>query len=68
MTVIIKHGKYLSVYHNLVNVKVKKGDFIETKQEIGDVFSDPKENNSCTLKFMIFEQKFLDPELWIAKM
>jgi len=68
MTVIIKHGKYLSVYHNLVNVKVKKGDFIETKQEIGDVFSDPKENNSCTLKFMIFEQKFLDPELWITKM
>ena len=68
MTVIVKHGKYLSVYHNLVNVKVKKGDFLETKQEIGDVFSDPKENNSCTLKFMIFEQKFLDPELWITKM
>jgi len=68
MTVIIKHGKYLSVYHNLVNVKVRKGDKIETKQEIGDVFSDPKENNSCTLKFMIFEQKFLDPELWITKM
>ncbi len=67
MTVIIKHGKYLSVYHNLVNVKVKKGDFVETKQEIGDVFADPKENNSCTLKFMIFEQKFLDPELWITK-
>ncbi len=68
MTIIIKHGKYLSVYHNLVNVKVKKGDFVETKQEIGDVFSDPKENNSCTLKFMIFELKFLDPELWITKM
>lgn len=68
MTVIIKHGKYLSVYHNLVNVKVRKGDKIETKQEIGDVFSDPRENNSCTLKFMIFEQKFLDPELWITKM
>jgi len=67
MTVIIKHGKYLSVYHNLINVKVKKGDKIETKQEIGDVFSDPGENNSCTLKFMIFEQKFLDPELWITK-
>jgi septal ring factor EnvC (AmiA/AmiB activator) len=68
MTVIIKHGKYLSLYHNLVNVKVKKGELIETKQEIGDVFSDPKENNSCTLKFMIFEQKFLDPEIWITKM
>jgi len=26
MTVIIRHGKYLTVYSNLVNLKVKKGD------------------------------------------
>jgi len=69
MTVIIKHGKYLSVYNNLVNVKVKKGDIVETKQEIGDVFPDPKDNYSCTIKFIIFDQtKFLDPEGWIAKL
>lgn len=67
MTVIIRHGKYLSVYNNLVNLKVKKGDKVETKQVIGDVFADPRDNNNCTLKFMIFEEKFLDPELWIAK-
>jgi septal ring factor EnvC (AmiA/AmiB activator) len=67
MTVILKHGKYFSVYNNLVNVRVKKGDKVETKQDIGDVFYDPKDNNSCTLKFMIFEQKFLDPEQWISK-
>lgn len=67
MTVILKHGKYFTVYNNLVNVRVKKGDKVETKQDIGDVFYDTKENNSCTLKFMIFEQKFLDPEQWISK-
>jgi septal ring factor EnvC (AmiA/AmiB activator) len=69
MTVIVKHGKYLSVYHNLVNLKVKKGDKVETKQDLGDIYMDPKENNNCTLKFMIFEleKKFLDPEQWIAK-
>jgi murein hydrolase activator len=67
MTVIIKHGQYYSVYNNLVNIKVKKGDIVETKQDIGDVFSDVSNDNSCTIKFMIFEQKFLDPELWIAK-
>jgi septal ring factor EnvC (AmiA/AmiB activator) len=68
MTIIIKHGKYLTVYNNLVNIKVKKGDIVTTKQEIGDVFSDPGNNNSCTIKFMIFDmQKFLDPELWIVK-
>jgi murein hydrolase activator len=67
MTVIIKHGKYLSVYSNLINLKVKKGDIVETKQELGDVFPDPADNNSCTIKLLIYDQRFLDPELWIAK-
>lgn len=67
MTVIIRHGKYCSVYNNLINVKVKKGDKVETKEEIGDVYSDPADNYNCTIKFMIFEQGFLDPEQWITK-
>ena len=68
MTVIVKHGKYFTVYSNLINVKVRKGDSVETKQELGDVFEDPTENSSCTVKFMIYDQqKFLDPEQWIAK-
>jgi septal ring factor EnvC (AmiA/AmiB activator) len=67
MTVIIRHGKYLTVYNNLINVRVKKGDNVELKQIIGDVYSEPGSNSYCTLKFMIFEQKYLDPELWISK-
>jgi septal ring factor EnvC (AmiA/AmiB activator) len=67
MTVIIRHGKYLSVYNNLVNVSVKKGDKVEIKEEIGEVYSDRKDNYSSTIKFMIFEQSYLDPEQWIAK-
>lgn len=67
MTVIIRHGKYLSVYTNLVNVKVKQGDKVDTKQELGDVYSDPLANNNCILKFMILETKYQDPELWISK-
>lgn len=68
MTVIIRHGNYLSVYSNLVNVKVKKGDKVETKQEVGEVYADPRADNNCILKFMIFEQKnALDPEQWISK-
>lgn len=66
MTVIIRHGKYLSVYNNLVNVKVKTGDIVETKQEIGEIFYDLKVTNNSVLKFMIFEQKYLDPEQWIT--
>jgi len=67
MTVIIRHGKYLTVYTNLINLKVKKGDKIALKQELGEVFSDPGENNNCILKFMIFDTKYQDPELWISK-
>ena len=68
MTVIIRHGTFLSVYSNLVNVKVKKGDIVETKQEVGEVYPDPRADNNCILKFMIFEQKnALDPEQWISK-
>ena len=66
MTVIIRHGQYLTVYNNLVNVNVKKGDKVETKQIIGEVFLDPKENNVSILKFMIFENEYLDPEQWIS--
>jgi len=65
MTVIIRHGKFLSVYANIVNLKVKTGEKVSIKQEIGDVYSDPNENYNCVLKFMIFETKYLDPELWI---
>jgi len=67
MTIIIQHGKFRSVYMNIVNVKVKQGDKVTTKESIGDVYSDPEDNNSI-LKFMIcMDIKFLDPESWISK-
>ena len=68
MTVIVRHGSYLSVYANIINVKVKPGQKVITKQDIGDVYSDPATENSI-LKFMIFEtnSKYMDPEYWIVK-
>lgn len=68
MTVIVRHGKYFSVYTNIVNVSVKRGDKVSTKQEIGEVYSDPKESYNCILKFMItLENDFVDPETWLSK-
>jgi septal ring factor EnvC (AmiA/AmiB activator) len=68
MAVIIRHGKYLTVYQNLVGVRVKTGDKVETKQEIGKVFSDSENGNKAILKFYVFEERVkLDPELWISK-
>jgi septal ring factor EnvC (AmiA/AmiB activator) len=68
MTVIIRHGKFLSVYENIVDLKVKRGDKVETKQQIGNVFYEADNGNKAILKFMIFEEKEkLDPEAWISK-
>ncbi len=68
MTVIVKHGRFYSVYTNIINIKIKTGNMVETKQEIGEIFRDPGSNDNCTLKFMIFDQRnHLDPEAWISK-
>lgn len=68
MAVIVRHGKFLTIYQNLINVTVKPGDNVTTKQVIGDVFSDPTDGDKSTLKFMIYEEKTkLDPELWLTK-
>jgi len=68
MTIIIRHGKYLTVYQNIVDLKVKLGDKVETKQELGNVYCETDNGSKAILKFMIFEEKEkLDPESWILK-
>ncbi|OFY63472.1 MAG: hypothetical protein A2Y71_16195 [Bacteroidetes bacterium RBG_13_42_15] len=68
MSIIIKHGRYFTVYSNLVNVLVKMGDKVETGKIIGEVFNDKEKGNEAVLKFMVTEERVnLDPELWISK-
>ena len=66
-TVLIRHGEFLSVYQNLVNVRVKTGDKVLTKEAMGDAFSD--EDNSVSLvHFEIWQEKrILNPEEWLSK-
>ncbi len=64
--VMIQHGKFFSVYLNLATVNVKQGDNVDLKQEIGEVYLEANSSKS-TLKFMIFNEKYLDPEVWISK-
>jgi septal ring factor EnvC (AmiA/AmiB activator) len=66
--VIIRHGKYLSVYSNLREVTVKKGDKVATKQTIGTVYTDADDDNKSILKFQIWlENQKLNPEEWIGR-
>ncbi len=66
--VIIRHGKYLTVYSNLREVTVKKGDKVSTKQIIGTVYTDYDDENKSILKFQIWlETQKLNPEDWIGR-
>jgi len=66
-TVLIRHGDFLTVYQNLINVRVKTGDKVATKQVIGDIFTE--DNRSvATVHFEIWqEKKILNPEDWLSR-
>jgi septal ring factor EnvC (AmiA/AmiB activator) len=66
-TVLIRHGEYLSVYQNLINVRVKTGDKVLTKERLGEAFTDDTED-VATMHFEVWqERKTLNPEEWISK-
>ena len=66
-TVLIRHGEYLSVYQNLINVRVKTGDKVQTKQALGEAFTDSNEN-LASLHFEVWKERtILNPEEWISK-
>ncbi len=66
--VIIRHGKYLTVYSNLVNVLVKSGDKVTVKQPIGTIGTDTEDDAKTVLKFQIWrENEKMDPEDWISR-
>lgn len=66
-TVIIRHGNYLTVYQNLVNVRVKAGDLVVTKQLIGEVFEEASKGGSV-LHFEIWQElNKLDPQEWLSR-
>jgi len=65
--VIIRHGEYLTVYSNLIEVYVKSGDDVSTMQSIGKIFTDPEESKT-ELHFEIWKAKTLqNPAYWLTK-
>lgn len=65
-TVIIKHGNYRTIYHNLVDVRVKAGDKVETKEYIGKVGSN--ESSESKLHFELWDKmETRNPEIWLSK-
>ncbi|MDX1461476.1 MAG: peptidoglycan DD-metalloendopeptidase family protein [Marinirhabdus sp.] len=67
-TVMVQHGNYISVYMNLTNILVKKGDKVATKQSLGTVFTNPTDGKT-EFKFVITQNsQRLNPADWIYKM
>jgi septal ring factor EnvC (AmiA/AmiB activator) len=66
-TVIIRHGNFLTVYQNLVNVRVMPGDPVKVKQVLGTVFTE-EETNSTLLHIEIWEElNKQNPEDWLSR-
>ena len=66
-TVLIRHGEYLSVYQNLVNVRVKTGDKVLTKEVLGEAFTDNDQQVGMVHFEVWQERNILNPEDWISK-
>ena len=65
--VLVQHGNYISVYKNLDNVTVKKGDLVKTKQSIGKIHTD-KTTGKTILAFVLFKEIHRqNPEEWVYK-
>jgi murein hydrolase activator len=65
--IMIRHGEFLSVYSNLSEVFVQKGDKVTTRQEIGNIHTDAKDNKT-ELHFELWQGKtLLNPSMWLAE-
>ena len=65
--VIIRHGEYFTVYSNLENVTVKRGDKVKTKQNIGTVHTSKTENKTELHFELLKETQRQNPANWLAK-
>lgn len=64
--VIVRHGSYMSVYCNLANCAVKRGQKVTARQVLGRVATDASGN--CTLHFQLRrEREKLNPEPWLGR-
>lgn len=66
--VLIKHGNYITVYKNLENILVKKGNKVKTKQEIGTIFTDKITGKTILDFVLLLNTKTQNPASWIYRM
>ncbi len=66
--IMVRHGDYITIYNNLSNVYVTKGDAVSLGQDIGEVATSSS-SGKTTLHFLIYKNtEKMDPADWILKM
>ena len=65
--VILRHGEYFTVYSNLENVTVKRGDKVSTKQNLGTVHTNKTENKTELHFELLKEQNRQNPANWLSQ-
>jgi len=65
--VMIRHGEYISVYSNLGEVFIEKGQEVRTKENIGLVYTS-KQEGATVIDFQLWKSsQKLDPQSWLMK-
>lgn len=66
--VMVRHGKYFTVYSNLSSANTSKGSKLKTGQVIGKVAADEDDGEGGKLEFVLMiESKNVNPEPWLRK-
>lgn len=64
--VLVRHGNYFTIYGNLIDVYVKEGQQLSTKQRIGKVYTDKQKQT--VLQFGLWkDEQIQNPQPWLAK-
>ncbi|MDR1161218.1 MAG: peptidoglycan DD-metalloendopeptidase family protein [Tannerellaceae bacterium] len=67
-SVIVRHGNYLTVYSNLIEVYVKKDEKITTNQPLGKIYTDVENGNTTILHFELRKERDKqNPLSWLAR-
>ena len=65
-SVIIQHGDFFTVYHNLSSVSVSKGEKVTRKQNIGTIRTST-ETGKTVIKFLISQNTgYTNPQAWLT--
>jgi len=66
--VYLRHGNFISMYYNLAEVFVRKGDKVAVKENLGKIYTS-RFDGSTKLKFYLYQDtKKLNPEDWVFRL